>query len=325
MIAHPRMARSSSHRLAVIALLLFAFAIRIWRLDTQALSGDEAFSVMSWGRVSLDYLLNTIALIDPQPPAALLAFYGWIHLVGDSEFAARMLSALASTLTAAAAYGITRRFLPSRGALLACLLAAVNPYQIWYAQDLRSYSLWMALSAITLFCLLNVLKRPGDPLRWIAYILSATSSIYTFYLEVFLLVGHNLYVLWYSRHNRRFLLLWAISQSVIALLLAPWFLRPELRRSGYQPTAGQPDLPDALSTLLFGRTFPLDPHILSISLPIAVTLILFAGALLLVWRSYPRFAAFVTIPAFLPLLLLSALSLITQRGYFNPRDRKSVV
>jgi uncharacterized membrane protein len=175
---------------------------------------------MYWGRVSLDHLLNTIALIDPQPPAALLSFYGWVRLVGDSEFAARMLSALSSTLTAAAAYGITRHFLPPRAALLACLLTAVNPYQIWYAQDLRSYSLWMALSAITLFLLLQVLKHPSRPIHWAAYIITAAASIYTFYLELFLLAGHNLCPV-VQPPRPEVSLHWAISQSIIVLILAP--------------------------------------------------------------------------------------------------------
>ncbi len=324
MSAPSRKTHRSNFHIDAISVLLLAFAIRIWRLDVQSLSGDEAFSVMNWTRTSLDHLLGVIALIDPQPPAALLSLYGWVRLVGDTEFAGRMLSAFASTVTVAAAYGISSQLVNKRAAILACILTASNPYQIWYAQDLRSYSLWMAFNAVTLWFMLRVLKHPAHPGHWTAYILSATISVYTFYLELFMLVAHNLFAIWTLRSQWRYLLRWFLAQLIIGLLLAPWFLRPELRVSGYEPTGGAPDLLDAVVTLTTGRTFPAAPYFTvsnqAVSVPTLLMVTLLATSLVLVWRFDSRRAApFLTLHAFIPLLLLSLLAIITRKGYFNPR------
>src|SRR5690606_8395628 len=98
---------SRDWRLAIVFILV-GFALRLFRLDAQALTGDEAFTIVNWTRLPLSTVFSTIALIDPQPPATMLTIIGWIRVVGDSVFAARMLSALAGTITLAAAYALGR-------------------------------------------------------------------------------------------------------------------------------------------------------------------------------------------------------------------------
>ncbi len=163
-------------------MLLIGFALRIYRLDAHELSADEAFSIVNWTRSSLSYLFNTIALIDPQPPATLLSLYGWVRLTGESELAARMLSVLASTLTLATTYRIARTLINQRTATLALLITAITPFQIWYAQDVRGYALWTATSALSTWALLLALHQPTNYKRWAVYAVIASVAIYTFYL-----------------------------------------------------------------------------------------------------------------------------------------------
>lgn len=311
---------ASSQIPAAAAILLLGFALRVWRIDAHALSGDEAFSIINWTRTSLPHLLNTIALIDPQPPITLISFYAWVRLVGDTELAARMLSALSSTLTIAAVYSISRRLFSSRVALTAALLCAANPYQIWYSQDIRSYALWMAASATTLLLLLRTVDSPQRFSRWAAYVIATALSVYTFYLELFTLVVHNLYFLWQLRTNRKVLKPWILSQSAIALLLLPWFGRPRLWQSGYQPTGGTAQPIRAFIVLLFGNTLPSAAVPNSDFIAGIAALVVIVTAFTILWRRYStRQALFLTLTATLPVILLSVLAVFTHKGYFNPR------
>ncbi len=314
--------------LAIItSLILSGFLLRVTALDQQPLSGDEAFSIMNWTRVSLEHLLNNIALIDPQPPAALLSLYAWVRIAGDSIFAARMLSCLAGTITIATSYRIARSLTSPTAARLTTLFLAFNPYQIWHAQDIRSYALWTAISTTSLLLLIKALRRPTNWRHWAGYALTEALSVYTFYLELFLLAAHNTYVITGSHKYRKLLRRWIASQASIALLLAPWLLRPALRHSGYTPTGGLPNIPQALSTFLFGSTLPatftqplatLAAQTLSIASVLALILII--GSLLLLHQTARSDARkLLTLVIAMPPLLLATLTLTTGQGYFHPR------
>jgi hypothetical protein len=316
---------SRSFRLfAPTILILLAFALRIWRLDAQALSGDEAFSIINWTRTSLHYLLTTIAVIDPQPPIALLSLYSWVRLVGDSVFAARMLSVLLSTISVAAAYSLADQLLGRRAALIAALLTALNPFQLWYAQDIRSYAPWISLSALTLASLVRAFRSPTRT-HWLLYIFFAILGAYTYYLEIFLFAAHNLYALSQIISKPKLRLSWILAQLAIAAVLAPWYLQPSLRHSGYQPTAGGPQFIAALQTFLIGATLPPEigkltfasfiPPLISLLIVVLIAISLINLALR---YSTPTFVLLAS-ASLLPPAALAVLALVTGKGYFHPR------
>lgn len=298
--------------LILIFFLLPAFGLRIYNLDTQPLTGDEAFSLVNWPHASLDYLFNTLAVIDPQPPVALLSFFAWIHLIGETEFAARMLSVLANTITVALAYAIARRLSNKATGLIAMFFFAINPYQIWHAQDLRTYSLWMFSSAMATYALLSVTKK-NSTVKWILYIAASALSLYTYYLEAFILIAHNIYLA-HSTYQRNIKLKhWIFSQLAIILTLTPWFLRSEIRNNNYQPTASTPNILEAIQTLSFGNTLPI-PNIAYISLGFIVI------SLISTWMTKPKpTSLLLTSLIIIPPGLLTILTLITNKGYFRPR------
>jgi mannosyltransferase len=311
-------------RISIILILLAGFVLRVWQLDAQALSGDEAFSILNWTRVSLSHLLGKTAIVDPQPPATLLSLYTWVRLVGDTEFAARMISVLASIVTIASTFALGRQLLGSRAALRAALLVAVNPFQIWYAQDVRSYSLWIAASTLSLALLVRSFHYPRHFQIRVLYILAASLAAYTFYLEVFVLIAHNLYALAYiiRQRSRAMFIGWIKTQLAIAGIIAPWYLYVALLGRGYRPTAGDPAPLIALRTFLFGATIPgtlVGFFSLSVVLT-AGTCALFAASLWAAWRfrSRPTFILLLS-TSLLPVTMLALLAALTGHGYFHPR------
>ncbi|MFH1085526.1 MAG: glycosyltransferase family 39 protein, partial [Chloroflexota bacterium] len=125
--------RAHGPRLVLLGILGLAIGLRFYRLGAQSLWNDEGTSVALAQRD-----LPTIALHasqDIHPPLYYVLLHGWIGLVGTSEFAVRALSALAGVAVVGATYLYVRRRRPSDqgAALAAALLAAVSPFQVYYA------------------------------------------------------------------------------------------------------------------------------------------------------------------------------------------------
>ena len=87
-------------RLAMLVLVLVAFALRVHRLDYQALRGNEAFAHL-FAQQPLGEMLPSLATIEPHPPLYYATLHLWTSLLGQSEFAARFWSAAlgAGTIT----------------------------------------------------------------------------------------------------------------------------------------------------------------------------------------------------------------------------------
>ncbi len=310
--------------LLMAGAILLGFVLRAWQIDAQPLRGDEAFSLVTWVE-NLSEMFGTLATVDPQPPGALLWFYGWVKAAGATPFAARYPSALASTLTIAAVYAIGRHIVGRRAGALTAFLMAINPYQIWFAQDARSAALWTMISALATWLLLLALAEPGEIRHWALYVIMAALGLYTFYLEAFILVFHNLYAVIVSVKQPGLLRRWIPAQIAIAALAAPWYLQPRLLSGDYRPTAGPVRLPWTFQSFLFGETIPeplqIWPPEYSAPGPIAyLAIALTLLALAVLWANRPRRAALlITLYAFVPLALLAALEVATGAGYFRVR------
>ena len=79
-------------RLALLGLILVAFALRAYRLDAQELRGDEAFGYFFSLRSYDDIVAATLALHEPHPVGSYFLQKAWMGWAGDSEFALRFVS-----------------------------------------------------------------------------------------------------------------------------------------------------------------------------------------------------------------------------------------
>lgn len=304
-------------------ILLLAYCLRLYRLDAQALRGDEAFSIVNWSTPSLSFLLTTIGRIDPQPPFTLLLFNLWMRAVGTSEFATRMISVLVSMLFISATIGVGRSLLDKRLGHLLGLLAATSPYALWHAQDFRQYSLWMCLSTISIFFLHRLLRGSRHVTTVPFYITASTLALYTFYLELFMLACHGLVALVSIRSKIKIFHKWLMTQLPVIVLVGPWYALAATWRDDYNPTAGNPttDFLAAYRTLLLGETLP-NPHtfpLLLLQTVLILALLLLPLATLTSHKiSYPD-KAFVLLPTIVPLALLGLLTLLSGQGYFWER------
>ncbi len=153
--------RSTLSRIILLVLLLLAFFLRTYRLDSQALRGDEAATVL-YSALPITDLWELSRVTDPHPPLYYLLLHPWQRLVSESAWAMRFAGAVASTLAVAALAALAQRTVRSTSVtLLAASLLAINPLQIWLAQDIRSYPFFTLLGLLSSAALWRALHSAG--------------------------------------------------------------------------------------------------------------------------------------------------------------------
>ena len=204
--------------IALAAILLLAFALRLFRLGAASLWYDEAVSVFLARQDLATLTAHTAG--DIHPPFYYYLLHFWLQAAGSSELAAGFLSLFFGLLLVAMSYALGRRLFSPTVGLLAALLVALSPFNLWYSQEVRMYTLGAFLGMITLYCLVEVEHKAKSIehkaksiehrmqrwLPWLGYVVAATLGLYTLYYFAFLLVFENLYVAWHLiRGETRFL------------------------------------------------------------------------------------------------------------------------
>jgi uncharacterized membrane protein len=216
-----------------VAVILLAFALRLYRLGYQSIWYDEGVSI-HLAQKSLTVLTAHTAG-DIHPPLYYYLLHFWIQAAGSDEFAVAFLSLSFGLLLVPLVYRIGWCLYNPMVGSLAALLVAVSPYNLWYSQEMRMYTLGASLGLVSLYSLLQLLARTGCRLRatscrvyWVGYILSAALGLYTLYYFAFLLIFLNLFVLgwwlWGWRRGSRASVLWhwVLAQLVVFVLYLPW-------------------------------------------------------------------------------------------------------
>ncbi len=211
---------------SIAAILLLAFALRLYRLGDQSIWYDEGVSIHLAQKSLAALTAHTAG--DIHPPLYYYLLHFWIRAAGSSEFAVAFLSLGFGLLLVPLVYCIGRNLYNPIVGSLAALLVAVSPYNLWYSQEMRMYTLGASLGLVSLYSLLQLLARAKGRVYWAGYILSAALGLYTLYYFAFLLVFLNVFVLgwwlWGRRQGGRASVLWhwVLAQLTVFLLYLPW-------------------------------------------------------------------------------------------------------
>ncbi len=219
-------------RILILTLLLaLAFALRVHLLGNQELRGDEGFT---WNYIQsppAEIVATIIREGDPQPPLHYWLQWGWGELTGYSEFAMRAWSACLSLLLVPLMYQVGRRLFNQPVAFLAAAITAIQPQQIWLAQDVRNmYQLALVALLIATILLHKVKTHPDINQKsrlwlWGGYVLCGAVAMYSHYYALFFLIAHGAY-LGFRRDAAvpRLFLEWMLAGLAIGLLVSPWAL-----------------------------------------------------------------------------------------------------
>lgn len=158
----------------VIALAIVVVAgavVRLVGIGDKSLWIDEVFSLWISNRPPVD-IVRISADLDLHPPLYYLLLHGWNELglsaIASEEAAARLLSWLFGLAVLPLTYLIGARIGGRSLGLCAAGVLAISPLNLYYAQQVRMYTMLTFFAAVALWCLLHVLgDGPGRrPDRW---------------------------------------------------------------------------------------------------------------------------------------------------------------
>jgi len=237
-------------RLILLAIILLAFALRLYEIDAQSFWYDEGVTAQV-ARLGVRELARWTAN-DIQPPLYYLLVGGWLRLNPFGEGILRWPSAAFGMLLIPLLWALGRRLWDDKAGLLAALVAATSPLMVYYGQEARMYALLVtlvtlaALIVVRLSSLLQPDRRsrrqdgdfaiPFEPekkvggakKRWgllLAYGLVGLAAMYTHYFAGFALLALAFYwgfVWWRTGRGRRRLGEFALVNGVVLLGYLPW-------------------------------------------------------------------------------------------------------
>jgi mannosyltransferase len=207
-----------------VGLVLFAFALRLYRLDAQSIWWDEAISVhLSTASIG-EIIANRAGNL--HPPLYFLLLKGWVALAGISPFSVRFLSAWSNTLLIPGLYAFGRRWLDRRAGQIAAALAAIFPIYIVYAQEARVYAA-LPLIYVTLLAIVRRISHPATRPRWVHWLLLAGVEALVLglhYMSLLAIAYALITLVARLRRRRTDLIRLLLIQGLVILCLLPWLL-----------------------------------------------------------------------------------------------------
>ena len=206
----------------LVGVVALAFATRLYGLTIQSLWFDEIVTVflarLSWYH-GLDGLLGQGIQLTPM--------FHWVtklsFLIDDSDWLLRLPAAMVSLLAVPMIFKLGQRYFNDTVGFWSALTFAINPFQVWYGQELRLYALLPLAAAGSMVAFEQMLRSRGR--RGIAgLILFNLLGFPAHYFMFFIPLVQFLYIVINFRQYHRLLWPWTIAQFVGVIPLVPWWL-----------------------------------------------------------------------------------------------------
>jgi len=170
---------------AAAAVLRFSFLVRkpFWF--------DECFSV-EVARLGWTDFWRLMWRREANMSLYYLLLRGWLHL-GFSPFFIRSLSVIISLATLPAIFWLASQLFDRRVGLLAVALMSFNAFHIRYAQEVRSYSLFVLLAILSSGFFVAALREPSRRKR-LGFVLASGLAVYAHLYALLLLAAQWLAV-----------------------------------------------------------------------------------------------------------------------------------
>ncbi|MDQ1256003.1 MAG: hypothetical protein QG656_598 [Candidatus Hydrogenedentes bacterium] len=298
----------------LLAIVSLGAGLRLFALGARSVWIDEAvmLSISDLVRGGIG-LFNTDITVDP--PLFPFLVHCWYTAVcalpgvesgtAACDFLLRLLPCLVGVLTIPLVF-VTARVLvrDEATALLAALLYAIAPFQVYYAQELRNYALHVTLCTAALLFFVRAVE--GNRARdWCAWTVLITLGIYNNFVTVWVVVAFNVCFValmpWYFRRIGAWIVcnLAVIAASIPALKIA--FFVSSVLEGGSETWYPYPNLRIALITIKdFFMGYSPNSYVYMAMILLALGLIA-CGAVAL--RGRPRALVVLAVMAFAPILL----------------------
>ncbi len=217
-------------RLTLLLILLTAFALRSYTLDSQSFWSDEGISLQ---RAALPLGEMLAAMPVEHTPGYFVALHIWMALTGDRDFGVRFLSLWPSVLSVALIFRFAADLSTATATrwvvgVIGAGLMATGWFQVWYAQEARMYSWLLAAGLTASWALWRVLYDERRRIIFAGvYALAVAASVYLHFYGFLTPITHSVFMLGWLLVTRRWRigLYWVGAGVVAFLLFLPWLPR----------------------------------------------------------------------------------------------------
>lgn len=166
-------------------------------------------------------VVRAVLLSDTSPPFYYVLLHGWTRLTGTSDFALRAFSMLCALACLPFLAGVARRTDAGGAWFAPGLLFAIAPLGVYYATEVRMYSLLWLLVCAFMWLTLRLQETPRGWPASSAWTLVAAAGLLTHYFFAFPLAAAALYLFWQPGADTRARL---VIRCVLAgALVTPWY------------------------------------------------------------------------------------------------------
>ncbi len=206
---------------AISSIALLGLLLRLHELASQSLWVDEGVSVWVASK-DMPGLLLWLAKGDVHPPLYFMLLHFWM-MIDDSVYWIRLLSVIPSVLTIPLVYGLGTRLHSRSVGFLSALLLAISPFNVYFAQEARMYSLLGLMATAASYCLVWGLQS-STTTAWVCYAFAAAGTLYTQQVGgLAIVMTHGVILLTYYLRGKQegTTGLYALAAALIGWL--PWF------------------------------------------------------------------------------------------------------
>lgn len=205
-------------------ILLLAFGLRLHRLAYDSIWWDEGYAVWM-ARMPLSEMFFQTAH-DNAPPLSYILLHGWRALVGDEEFALRVMSVFCGLLTVALSYQIGREIGRWQAGAAGALLVATARFPVWWSQELRLYAVSTLFATLAIWAAVRLFMGRRGTWQWAAVFAGSLGlGLLLVYLSGAVVIALNLafvYVFFVSPRRWRLAAAWIGAQIVALAIFLPW-------------------------------------------------------------------------------------------------------
>jgi mannosyltransferase len=179
--------RHSTTALTLLVLVAPSAVLRLLFLVRKPFWFDEAFSV-EVARIDWENFLHLLWWREANMSLYYVLLRIWLHF-GQSEYFIRCLSVVAAVATVPAIYWLGNLLYDRRVGMIAAALLTFNAYHIRYAQEARSYALFVLLATLSSASLIASLRQPSRGNR-VGHVLVSVLAAYAHFYALLLVGAH---------------------------------------------------------------------------------------------------------------------------------------
>ena len=158
---------------------------------------DEASTLITSSQ-TISYAVHRSIQFELQPPFYYIFLNVW-RQADSSYFFARLLSIIFSSASIVISFILIKKYLKIEKPEYVTLLIAINPFLIYYATEIRPYTMLIFLSVTLIFLMYEIyLSDNKFIVARVLYILLSIISLHTQYYMGFILVGIGFSILIYG-------------------------------------------------------------------------------------------------------------------------------